>query len=144
MGRIGLNSCGFRVVLGFPVTPLNVGTPVEKMTVEESIESNRIINSIGMRFTLIPKGTFMMGSPEVEHWRSEDEALHEVILSRDYYLGIHEVTQDQYLKVTGVNPSFFRGFRIRGSSMNHPVEEVSWEDAVEFCKQLSEMPEEIK
>ena len=144
LGRIGLNSCGFRVVLGFPVTPFNVGTPAEKMTVEESIESNQIINSIGMRFTLIPKGTFMMGSPDGELERSDDETLHEVTISRDYYFGIHEVTQDQYLKITGVNPSFFQGFRIRGSSMNHPVEEVSWKDAVEFCKQLSELPEEIK
>lgn len=143
-GRIGRDSCGFRVVLGFPVTRLNVGMPAEKMTVEESIESNQIINSIGMRFTLIPKGTFMMGSPDGELWRSEDETVHEVTISRDYYFGIHEVTQDQYLKVTGVNPSFFQGFRIRGSSMNHPVEEVSWEDAVEFCKQLSQLPEEIK
>ena len=141
-GRIDRGSCGFRVVLGFPVTPSNVGSPEEKMTVDESIQSNAIINSIGMRFALIPKGTFMMGSPEGELERSEDETVHEVTISRDYYFGIHEVTQDQYLKVTGVNPSFFQGFRVRGSSMNHPVEQVSWEDAVEFCKQLSELPEE--
>ena len=142
LGRIGLDSSGFRVVLGFPVTPSNVGSPEEKIAVDKSIESNQIINSIGMRFALIPRGTFMMGSPEVEHWRSDDEALHEVIISRDYYLGIHEVTQDQYLKVVGENPSFFRGLKVRGSSKEHPMECVSWKEAVEFCKQLSELPEE--
>ncbi|MFM8215489.1 MAG: formylglycine-generating enzyme family protein, partial [Pirellula sp.] len=42
----------------------------------------------------------------------------------------------------GANPSYFQGEEIEGSSSNHPVEEVSWEDAVEFCKKLSDLPEE--
>ncbi|MFM7929249.1 MAG: formylglycine-generating enzyme family protein, partial [Pirellula sp.] len=62
-------------------------------------------------------------------------------ISKDYYLGVHEVTQAQYEKVMGANPSYFRG-DIQGSRSNHPVEQVSWEDAVEFCKKLSDLHEE--
>ncbi|MFM8188000.1 MAG: formylglycine-generating enzyme family protein, partial [Pirellula sp.] len=48
----------------------------------------------------------------------------------------------QYEKVMGANPSYFQGEEIEGSSSNHPVECVSWLDAVEFCKKLSDLPEE--
>ncbi len=102
-----------------------------------------ISNSIGMKLVLIPKGTFMMGSPESEKGRQKDETQHEVTISKDYYLGVTEVTQGQYESVMGTNPSFFQGDKIRGSSSNHPVEYVSWKDAVEFCKKLSELPEEM-
>jgi len=102
-----------------------------------------ITNSIGMKLVLIPKGTFMMGSPESEKGRQKDETQHEVTISKDYYLGVTEVTQGQYESVMGTNPSFFQGDKIRGSSSNHPVEYVSWKDAVEFCKKLSELPEEM-
>ena len=101
-----------------------------------------ITNSIGMKLVLIPKGTFMMGSPENEEGRNEDETQHEVTISKDYYLGVHEVTQAQYEKVTGANPSYFQGDEIKGSSSNHPVNDVSWDKAVEFCKKLSDLPKE--
>jgi formylglycine-generating enzyme required for sulfatase activity len=44
----------------------------------------------------------------------------------------------------GTNPSFFQGSEIQGDSSNHPVEQVSWDDAAEFCKRLSDLPEEKK
>jgi formylglycine-generating enzyme required for sulfatase activity len=103
-----------------------------------------ITNSIGMKLVLIPKGTFMMGSPIEEERRFEDEAQHQVTIGKDYYLGVTEVTQMQYEKVMGANPSYFEGNAVLGDSSNHPVEQVSWEDAVEFCKKLSELPEEKK
>ncbi len=142
LGRISLDSCGFRVVLGFPVTPTDLGSTESTISVNQPIQADQLINSTGMRFALIPRGTFMMGSPEVELERSEDEALHEVTISRDYYIGLYEVTQDQYLKVTGKNSSHFQGVKVHGRSKDHPVESVLWEEAVEFCKQLSELPEE--
>jgi len=74
--------------------------------------------------------------------RFEDETQHEVTISKDYYLGVHEVTQAQYEKVMGTKPSYFQGDEIKGSSTNNPVESVSWLDAVEFCKKLSDLPEE--
>jgi formylglycine-generating enzyme required for sulfatase activity len=91
-----------------------------------------LTNSIGMKLVRIPKGTFTMGNH------------HEVKISKDYYLGVTEVTQGQYEKVMGANPSYFKGDAVGGDSSNHPVEQVSWEDAVEFCKKLSELPEEKK
>ena len=94
-----------------------------------------INNSIGMKLVLIHPGSFTMGSPDDEVGRRLDETLHEVTLSKSYYLGAYEVTQGEYEKVMGSNPS-----RIKGAK--NPVETVSWDDAVSFCKKLSEMPEE--
>jgi formylglycine-generating enzyme required for sulfatase activity len=107
-------------------------------------ELQKITNSIGMKLVLIPKGTFMMGSPESEERRRKDETQHQVTISKDYYLGATEVTQGQYEKVMGTNPSYFLGNEIKETSTNNPVEQVSWEDAVEFCKKLSDLPEEKK
>jgi len=101
-----------------------------------------ITNSIGMKLVLIPKGTFQMGSPIEEKRVSYHEEQHQVTISKDYYLGVTEVTQGQYEKVMGINPSYFQSEKIKGSSSDHPVEQVSWEDAVEFCKKLSDLPEE--
>ena len=103
-----------------------------------------ITNSIGMKLVLIPKGTFMMGSPETEEGHNEDETQHEVTIIKDYYLGVTQVTQGQYEKVMGTNPSRFQDVEIIGSSTNYPVECVSWEDAVEFCEKLSDLLEEKK
>ena len=103
-----------------------------------------ITNSIGMKLVLIPKGTFMMGSPESEKGRNENETQHEVTISKDYYLGVHEVTQAQYEKVIGKNPSHFQGAIVGNENADLPLENVSWDEAVEFCKKLSELPEEKK
>ena len=108
-----------------------------------------ITNSIGMKLVLIPKGTFMMGSPTSEqgasYYPDGAETQHEVTISEDYYLGVFEVTQGQYEKVMGTNPSYFQKRVIgKSDSSMYPVEQVSWEDAVEFCKKLSELPEEKK
>jgi formylglycine-generating enzyme required for sulfatase activity len=92
-------------------------------------------NSIGMKFMVIPPGEFMMGSPESEKFRDPIERLHKVTLSQPFELGLHEVTQQQYEKVMGKNPSRYRG-------ANNPVDSVTWIDAVEFCRRLSELPGE--
>ena len=102
-----------------------------------------ITNSIGMRLVLIPNGTFIMGSPEREDGRKENETQqHEVTISKDYYLGVYEVTQAQYEKVIGKNPSHFQGAIVDNENADLPVENVSWDDAVEFCKKLSDLPTE--
>lgn len=108
-------------------------------------QPKEITNSIGMKLVLIPKGTFMMGSPESEEGRGEDETQHQATNSHDYYLGVTEVTQGQYEKIMGKNPSHFQKPVLRKSDCSmHPVEKVSWEDAVDFCKRLSELLEEKK
>ncbi len=117
---------------------------------DERIVLESVTNSIGMKLVLIPKGTFMMGSPESEPSLRKNESQHEVTISKDYYLGVTEVTQGQYEKVMGTNPSLRWMYELR--SLEYPVVEVSWypvdgvywEDAVEFCKRLSELPEEKK
>ena len=103
-----------------------------------------ITNSIGMKLVLIPNGTFMMGSPESEESRDKNENQHEVTISKDYYLGVCEVTQAQYEKVLGKNPSLCQGALDGNENADRPVENVSWDDAVEFCNKLSDLPEEKK
>ena len=99
--------------------------PIAKPTLSESLS-----NSIGMEFRLIQPGTFMMGSPTSEAGRGNDEKQHQVTLTRPYYLGIYPVTQEQYERVMGANPSRFKGAR-------NPMETVSWEDAQEFIGKLN-------
>src|SRR5262249_13833963 len=67
-----------------------------------------VTTSLGMRFVLVPPGTFLMGSPETEAERSADEGpQHEVAITRPFLLGVHPVTQEEYERVTGSNPSHF-------------------------------------
>ena len=113
-------------------------------SISSSQPPKEITNSIGMKLVLIPKGTFMMGSPESEQGRKEDENQHEVTISKDYYLGVSEVTQGQYEKVMEKNPSHFQGAIVGNENADLPVENVSWDDAVEYCKKLSELPDEKK
>ncbi len=94
-----------------------------------------VTNSIGMKLRLIPAGEFMMGSPGTESGRSDNEIQHRVSITTPFYLGVTEVTQEQYQKVMGSNPSKFKG-------PQNPVEQVNWSDAVEFCRKLSAMPAE--
>ena len=84
-----------------------------------------------MTFAWIPPGTFLMGSPESEAERFEDEVQHRVTLLRGFYLGIHAVTQAQWQAVMGNNPSYFK-------AENRPVEQVSWEDCQEYLTKLSQ------
>ena len=65
----------------------------------------QITNSIGMKLVLIHRGSFTMGSPEGEKARKGIENAHEVTISNSYYLGVYEVTQGEYEKIPGKNPS---------------------------------------
>ena len=96
-----------------------------------------LTNSIGINLVLIPKGKFLMGSPETEEKRVKDEIQHEVTISQNFYMGSTEVTQAQSNKVIGNNPSSFKGDEL-------PVYQIRPFEAVWFCKRLSEMPEEKK
>ncbi len=86
----------------------------------------------------IPKGKFLMGSPETEKDRFFGENQHVVIISQNFYMGSTEVTQAQWEEIRGSNPSKFKGNELL------PVEKISWEQAVKFCKLLSERSEEKK
>jgi formylglycine-generating enzyme required for sulfatase activity len=94
-----------------------------------------LTNSIGMKFVLIPPGEFMMGSPESEQGRELDETQHKVTLTKPFYIGMGEVTQEQGLIVVGTTPSQFKG-------LQNPVEMLSWDEAMAYCELLSALPEE--
>lgn len=81
-------------------------------------------------FVLIKGGTFQMGSPEAEAWRSVDETQHTVTVS-DFYMSKYELTQKEYEEITGSNPSNFSGEDL-------PVENVSWLKAITYCNARSE------
>ena len=103
-----------------------------------SPKPNYIVKSaLDMELIWCPPGAFIMG-PGIwtpnggEEWASPDENLpsHPVILTRGFYLGKYEVTQEEYEKIMGNNPSKFKGAKL-------PVEMVSWENAVQFCETLT-------
>ena len=83
----------------------------------------------------IPAGTFLMGSPKKEKGRRNDETLHKVTLTQPFLIGKYPVTQTQWQAVMGSNPSLHKGATL-------PVETVSYDDALAFCKKLSDLPAE--
>jgi formylglycine-generating enzyme required for sulfatase activity len=88
-------------------------------------------NSIGMEFVLISAGLFVMGADKNFEDADDDETpRHQVRISKPFYLGKYEVTQEQWSTVMENNPSQFKG-------RNNPVEQVSWNDAQEFIKHLN-------
>ena len=76
----------------------------------------------------IPAGIFMMGSDDYDNAKP----IHKVTL-RGFRMGKYPITQKQYKAVMGGNPSQFQG------DENCPVEKVSWDDAITFCKKVTEM-----
>jgi formylglycine-generating enzyme required for sulfatase activity len=101
----------------------------------------RITNSLKMELRLITAGVFQMGSPQTEPERHLCEGpRHKVHITKAFYLGVFPVTQRAYKAVMGKNPAFFT--ERAGGGPDHPVEHVSWWDAVKFCEKLSILPEE--
>jgi len=110
-----------------------------------------VTNSIGMMFMRIEGGTFLMGAPADDLKADEDERpQHSVTIEQAFFMGQHEVTQQQYQRVMGENPSWFRrggGGHEQVKSIDTtrlPVDMVSWYDAVQFCEQLGKLTEETK
>ncbi len=122
------NSRGSLVLRKFDKTSPKMVSPT-LTDAEEKISTVR--NSIDMQFVGIPAGSFKMGSPSSEPGRFRDEGPQRSISISNFFLSVSEVSQNQYQAVMGKNPSILR-------QPQHPVESVSWEDAVEFCKRLSE------
>ena len=91
------------------------------------------VPELGMQMTWIPAGNFLMGSPPSEPGhRLEEEDLHNVVISRGFWIGTYEVTQKEFTSILdGENPSTFKGPQL-------PVHKVSWQTAMEFCKALTE------
>ncbi len=101
---------------------------------------DRLENGIGMTLSYIPSGSYVMGSPAGEKGRDEDENQVRVTITRPFYMGRTEVTQSQWQAVMGEYYKSADGIgdatQFIGPDM--PVHNVSWNDAVAFCKRLSE------
>ena len=80
-----------------------------------------------MEFVYVASGRFLMGSSGGD---PDEKPIHAVAITRGFYVGRHEVTQAQYERVTGANPSNFKGPGL-------PVEQATWNAAVTFCRKLS-------
>jgi formylglycine-generating enzyme required for sulfatase activity len=85
----------------------------------------------GIEMVLIPAGEFTMGSPANEVGRNDDEKQHPRVIRKPFYMGVTEVTQSQWQKVMGDNPSNFKGDGM-------PVECVSWEDCQKFVQKVGD------
>ena len=124
--------CGVESVPVAPAVPLPDTSAIKKlMTLEQLALGDPVVNSVGMVLVPIPAGEFQMGSPESEPDREDGETQHLVKITKPFYLSAYEVTQEQYEKVMGKNLSISKG-------PTKPVENVSWNDAVEFCRRLSD------
>jgi len=99
-------------------------------------EDARTVSSptLGAEFALIPAGTFMMGSPADEKGRYDNETQHQVTISKPFYMQTTEVTQGQWQKVMGSNPSHFKN-----CGADCPVETVSWNDIQGFIRKLNQL-----
>lgn len=81
---------------------------------------NNACRTTNLWLRLVLPGTFMMGSPTDELGRNSNETLHQVTLTKPYYIGVFEMTQKQYALITGTDPSWYKGD-------TRPVESVSYD-----------------
>ncbi len=101
-------------------------------------------NALGIKLALIPPGDFLMGSPDSERRRHLSEPQHYVRITKPFYLGVYEITQSEFERVMGRNPSALSNgggpteAATGVDTSRYPVEMVNWFDALEFCNKLSE------
>ena len=107
------------------VLPINLSSEIKK---------NELSAAPKIELVEIKPGTFMMGSNNGE---GDEKPVHLVQISYGFYLGKYEITQKQWERVMGTNPSFFKG-------ENLPVENIDWNDAKEFVRKLNEMQDEYE
>ena len=131
--------------------------PLEPEKNERITLGKLITNTISMKLAYIPPGAFTMGSPlsEQEQFKNDNvddfaaqETQHEVAITKGFYMGAYAVTQKEYEKVMGKNPSFFSATgkgkeKVAGLDTHRfPVEWVSWDDALLFLVALNKRAKE--
>ena len=108
------------------------GTNTPKPLSPTVSEKSSPVNPDPEHLVWIPPGSFTMGSPATEKARRADEGPQtQVIISKGFWMSKHETTQEEYLAVMENNPSNFTG------DIKRPVEQVSWEDATNYCARLT-------
>jgi formylglycine-generating enzyme required for sulfatase activity len=124
--KLALIAVFFSLVM-FTMAPYSAGQEKAPKVIASSV--------LGAKFVLIPAGVFLMGSPNSELGRDHDEGpQRQVTISRPFYMQTTEVTQGQWKRVMGSNPSHFSS-----CGDECPVENVSWEDVQNFIKKLNSM-----
>ena len=117
------------------------GRIVKRSQCQVQVFAETIALGIILEMVAIPDGSFVMGSPDTEAGRSNDEGPQRTVNITPFFMGRYQVTQLQWRAVAGlpkvkielkVYPSYFKG-------ANLPVEGVSWHDATEFCARLSQL-----
>ncbi|HIK12223.1 MAG TPA: SUMF1/EgtB/PvdO family nonheme iron enzyme [Oscillatoriaceae cyanobacterium M33_DOE_052] len=88
-------------------------------------------NGIFLDMVAIPGGKFQMGTPNSEPERSDAESPQHQVTVPSFYMAKYPITQAQYQAIMGQNPSHFKGSDL-------PVENVSWNNAIEFCQKLAQ------
>jgi formylglycine-generating enzyme required for sulfatase activity len=109
----------------------------QEVTITEQKTYSFTYKGVTQKFVWIKPGKFMMGSPETEAQRDEDEKQHEVILTKGYWLADTVCTQELWTAVMGSNPSYFR------ESLQNPVEQVSWDDTQKLIYRLNNLKPEL-
>jgi formylglycine-generating enzyme required for sulfatase activity len=142
------------LLLGLSMLPKSLSAGEDKKAPPKRVTVD--LGGVSIKLALIPPGKFKMGTPpgELDFIRKEyskqiadgiaaAEQQHEVEISKPFYMGVHEVTQAQYEKVMGKNPSAFSPNgaskkEVAGQDTSEfPVEMVTWDDAMAFCRALS-------
>jgi eukaryotic-like serine/threonine-protein kinase len=124
--NLSLQSLNFETV-----TVDSKGTINNRRKLSAKYISEDLGNGVTLEMVQIPGGAFTMGSPSSEAGRSDDESPQRQVKVPGFFMGRYVVTQAQYQAIMGNNPAKFQG-------ANKPVEQVSWDDAVEFCKKISQ------
>ncbi|MDJ0519681.1 MAG: SUMF1/EgtB/PvdO family nonheme iron enzyme [Trichodesmium sp. MO_231.B1] len=120
------------VTKSFDVITVNSkGEEINRRSHEAVFFTEDLGSGVMLEMVAIPGSTFIMGSPENEGGRRENESPQHPVTLQPFYMSKYPITQNQYQAITGKNPSYFEGG-------NRPVEKVSWYDATEFCQKLSQ------
>ncbi|MEK0178851.1 bifunctional serine/threonine-protein kinase/formylglycine-generating enzyme family protein [Microcoleus anatoxicus] len=113
------------------ITVNNKGQTIKTEQRQAEYFSENLGRGVNLEMVQIPGGTFMMGSPDNEQGRHDSQSPQHRVTVPTFFAGKYAITQAQWEAVMGNNPSKFKGEK-------RPVENVSWDDAVEFCKKLSQ------
>ena len=97
---------------------------------EDAFEKGKVTIIGGIEFIYIPGGKLLMGVPEDSIDGNYNEKPRHTVYINSFWIGKYEVTQKQYKEIMGNNPAYFR-------QDNRPIEQVTWNDAMEFCKEFS-------
>jgi formylglycine-generating enzyme required for sulfatase activity len=119
---------------------MNVTWKIKRRRSQAEFFTEDLGNGMILEMVAIPGGTFLMGSPNTEAERNDNESPQHSVTIKPFYMGKFTVTQAQWRAVAALppvsrslspDPSYFKGD-------NLPVEQISWEEAVEFCERLSQ------